>query len=180
MKSGHKHEPDGLPAELWKELEGELPEHVPYLRRIRARLASCDSEMVSADTGLSTATAVAGFRATRRQPWWHLAAACMGLVVTISGAAWNLNSEADRRQKAQVLETVGIMKKQNQWIANMVHQEQLAARDSNSWRVPHKIRLQQLPAGTYQIMETNPDGESRWVSTEIAVERPQWLPIRGN
>lgn len=194
MKLAIRHGPDGIPDELFKALEAELPEYTEYLRLIRARLVSCDSEAVNADTGLHTATAVAVFRSIGRggrkssgatramiamMLWWHwvatIAASSIVLVILLGYHSSVINEEVEGARKKAHADIEGY----SQAIAKVVRQEALASRESNAWRVPNKIHLRKLPAGTYQMVETNPAGESRWVTTEFVTDLPEWQPTPG-
>ncbi|GAA5127221.1 hypothetical protein JIN84_08980 [Luteolibacter yonseiensis] len=122
-----------------------------------------------------------GIRGKRESsPRWQWAATTAIIVATVFGAAGYQNSLADRAQQDQTASITAKIVRQSDRIADIVHQEAIADRKSNSWRVPTKVHLQMLPAGTYQMMETNPTGERRWVTVELVVERPQWLPLPGS
>lgn len=186
MKPSHNKGPDGVPDELFQALEAELPQHVEYLRRLRARLYGCESDAVNADTGLHTATAVATQRAIARLfrqaikatrvsvPWWHWVAVVAAIIIVQMIAAQHLESMVNERTIELYKGIYDETEKSGAEIVSVVRQEAQTLTDANSWRVPHKITMRRLPAGTYQLLETNRKGQERWVTVEIEAEFPEW------
>lgn len=179
---------DGIPDELWTTLEAELPDLRNYLRSLRTRLGECESDAVNADTGLQAATSVAELRAIRRMAsgqskrpsstvaWWQLVLA-MSLTTLVILAGLHRHSAAIESKLADaMLESQERGEIASREICRVVKEEVQAAAQLDFWRVPNRVDLQKLPAGTYQILERNPNGAERWVNTEIFVRYPQWMP----